>query len=153
MQARATGQYGIQLTVDNGSGTSSTNATVTVRGPNNVVFRPTIVNILTSSPCSGCHTTSTPLSNTFNPASNTSNFAAIPPWSDAPTLGTVGQPENVSLYQRVMQRVNLGLLPLCPHSGCDSGDMPGNQTGFVNTTDANYVNVQNWVNDGAPPGQ
>lgn len=144
MTVRATGAYGVQLTVDNGSSPATASKTVTVSPSGGISF-PTIVGVVNASPCSGCHLYIN-LANVVNPIFGS---GYPPPWDNLTAK------DGTTLYQRIRQRVNLGTpassqLLVCPHSGC--GGMPGAQTGFVNTTDANYVNVLTWIQNAAPPG-
>ncbi|HZF18519.1 MAG TPA: hypothetical protein VE008_02300 [Burkholderiales bacterium] len=148
MTVGATGSYGVQLTVDNGFTSATASRTVSVSPGGGVTF-PTIVNVLNSAPCSGCHqygsVVNGVLQGVFNPASQ---IGTQPSWTNASTQ------EGDTLYMRVRQRVILGssnsLLLRCPHLGC--GGMGGNQAGFVNTTDTNYTNFLTWISNGAPPG-
>jgi mono/diheme cytochrome c family protein len=151
---RTTGSYGVQLTVDNGTLTQSTaTKTITISPPQGVTFA-TVAGIVGGSPCSGCHIFGTPLTTIFNTASGTNSSLAMPPWDNAPTLGN--GTENVSLYRRLMQRVNLGsaansLLVVCPSVSCDGGVMPAQGGNFV-VGGSSYNNLLRWIQDGAPPG-
>src|SRR6266568_416598 len=144
MTVRATGSYNIQLTVDNGSSPATASKTVSVRPGGGILFT-NIVGILNASPCSGCHIYGASVTSVVNPA----DLAGFPPpWDNATAK------DGTTLYQRVRQRVILGSsssrLLVCPHTGC--GAMGGSQTGFVNTTDTNYVNFLTWISNGAPAG-
>jgi hypothetical protein len=141
MTVRATGAYGVQLTVDNGSSPATASNTVSVTLNGGTTFQ-TIVNIVTASPCSGCHiyTTLTGIFNT-SPQSGTA-----PAWDNANTA------DGVTLYQRIRQRVNLAspassLLVICPQSGC--GNMPAYALGPGTPT---HDNILSWIQNGAPPG-
>jgi hypothetical protein len=147
MTVRITGNYGVQLTVDNGSAQNSTTKTVTVSPRQGVTFG-TVAGVLGASPCSTCHIYGS-VSTLFNPASG-SGFP--PEWDNATTF------DGETLYQRVMQRVvvtppaniSTSHVLVCPNAGCFS--MPGSQAGFTTTSDTNYVRFLNWIQDGAPPG-
>jgi mono/diheme cytochrome c family protein len=150
MNVRATGAYGVQLTVDNGSSTSAASKPVTVTTTQGKTFAATVVPVIGTSPCSGCHQVTPPLTGVFN----TAVASGFPPaWADANTLGGV----QTTLYQRVRQRVNLvtptaSLLIVCPNASCDGGAMPA-QLNFSSTAlGSNYDNFLKWIQDGAPPG-
>ncbi len=141
MTVRATGAYGVQLTVDNGSSPATASRTVSVTLNGGTSFQ-TIINIVTNSPCSGCHLYGN-LSSIFNtsPQSGTA-----PAWDNASTA------DGVTLYQRIRQRVNLAspassLLVTCPQSGC--GNMPTQNLGPGTAT---HDNILSWIQNGAPPG-
>ncbi len=145
MTVRVTGNYTVQLTVDNGSAQSSISKAVTVSPPQGVTFG-TVAGVLGASPCSSCHAYGGSTSTSFNPASG-SGFP--PEWDNATTA------DGETLYQRVMQRVILGNpaashILTCPNAGCFS--MGGGQAGFTTTSDTNYVRFLHWIQDGAPPG-
>jgi hypothetical protein len=113
-------------------------------------FAATVVPVIGTSPCSGCHQVTPPLTGVFN----TAVASGFPPaWADANTLGGV----QTTLYQRVRQRVNLvtptaSLLIVCPNASCDGGAMPA-QLNFSSTAlGSNYDNFLKWIQDGAPPG-
>jgi hypothetical protein len=144
MNVRATGSYTVQLTVDNGSTTSSVPKTITVTPTQGKTFSAAVVPVIGGAPCNGCHLTTTPLTGVFNTASG-SGFP--PAWANGNTLGGI----QTTLYQRVRQRVDLvtpsaSLIIVCPTSGCDGGAMPA-QAGFVAGPD-----FLKWIQDGAPPG-
>jgi mono/diheme cytochrome c family protein len=144
MNVRATGSYTVQLTVDNGSTTSSVPKTITVTPTQGKTFAAAVVPVIGTAPCNGCHVVTTPLTGVFNTASG-SGFP--PAWANGNTLGGI----QTTLYQRVRQRVDLAspstsLIITCPTSGCDGGAMPA-QAGFVAGPD-----FLKWIQDGAPPG-
>jgi hypothetical protein len=144
MSVRATGSYAVQLTVDNGSTTSSVPKTITVTPTQGKTFSAAVVPVIGGAPCNGCHQTTTPLTGVFNTAS-ASGFP--PAWANGNTLGGIA----TTLYQRVRQRVDLAtpsasLIITCPTSGCDGGAMPA-QVGFAAGPD-----FLKWIQDGAPPG-
>jgi hypothetical protein len=142
MTVRATGAYGVQLTVDNGSSPATASTTVNVTLVGGTSFQ-TIVNIVTSSPCSGCHLYGN-LSTIFNTSPQS---GSAPAWDNANTA------DGVTLYQRIRQRVILGinaassLLVVCPQSGC--GGMPTQGFGPGTPT---HDNILSWIQNGAPPG-
>jgi hypothetical protein len=144
MNVRATGPYTVQLTVDNGSTTSSITKAITVTPTQGKTFSAAVVPVIGGAPCNGCHQVTTPLTGVFN----TNVASGFPPaWANGNTLG--GNP--TTLYQRVRMRVNLGtpgssLIITCPTSGCDGGAMPA-QVGFAAGPD-----FLKWIQDGAPPG-
>jgi len=155
MTVRATGSYGVQLTVDNGSGTSTISKTLTISPSRGTAFPTIVANLSTNiNSCSSCHVFGN-LTNIFNTTSGTANSAAMPPWDNGVTQ------DGESLYQRVMQRVNLGiptssLLLVCPNAGCDFNGtfnvMPA-QPSFASTALGTiYDQFRNWILDGAPPG-
>jgi hypothetical protein len=144
MNVRATGSYTVQLTVDNGSTTSSVPKTITVTPTQGKTFSAAVVPVIGGAPCNGCHQNTTPLTGVFNTASG-SGFP--PAWANGNTLGGI----QTTLYQRVRQRVDLttpsaSLIITCPTSGCDGGAMPA-QLGFAAGPD-----FLKWIQDGAPPG-
>jgi hypothetical protein len=143
MTVRATGAYGVQLTVDNGSSAATASKGVSVTITGGITFQTTIVGIVTSSPCSGCH-----LYNNLSGIFNTSTQSGTAPaWDNANTA------DGMTLYQRIRQRVTLGvnaansLLVTCPQSGC--GSMPTQNLGPGTAT---YDNILTWIQRGAPPG-
>jgi hypothetical protein len=144
MNVRATGSYTVQLTVDNGSTTSSVPKTITVTPTQGKTFAAAVVPVIGTTPCNGCHTVTTPLTGVFN----TNVASGFPPaWADGNTLGGI----QTTLYQRVRMRVDLAtpsssLIITCPTSGCDAGAMPA-QVGFAAGPD-----FLKWIQDGAPPG-
>jgi mono/diheme cytochrome c family protein len=144
MNVGATGSYTVQLTVNNGSTTSSITKAITVTPTQGKTFNTAVVPVIGGAPCNGCHQNTTPLTGVFNTASG-SGFP--PAWANGNTLGG----NQTTLYQRVRQRVSLGspatsLIIVCPTSGCDGGAMPA-QGGFVAGPD-----FLKWIQDGAPPG-
>jgi len=174
MTVRATGTYAVNLTVNNGSGSNTTSKVVTVTPTRGVKFTDvvTTLNDTVNVGCTGCHTSGGTAY--YNPISNdTNNFNYNPPsWVDE--LGSESTP--TTLYQRIMQRVNLAtptnsLLLLNPSNdqgttintnGHGGGCLPGfdiwgaGGTGTPwfcpDTSSANYNNFLKWIQDGAPPG-
>lgn len=144
MNVGATGSYTVQLTVDNGSTTSSITKAITVTPTQGKTFSAAVVPVIGGSPCNGCHQATTPLTGVFN----TNVASGFPPaWANGNTLGGIA----TTLYQRVRMRVTLGtpsssLIITCPTSGCDGGAMPA-QPGFAAGPD-----FLKWIQDGAPPG-
>jgi hypothetical protein len=148
MTVRASGSYGIQLTVDNGSTTSVASKTVSVTLPGNTagVSFQTIVNTVTgvSFTCSGCHVYSSP-----SVVNTKSQIGTAPPWDNATLV------DGTTLYQRIRQRTDIvtptnSLLLNCPHGGC--GAM-GAQTAFSSTAAGTiYDQFLQWISQGAPPG-
>jgi mono/diheme cytochrome c family protein len=151
MNVRATGTYGVQLTVDNGSSTSTTpTKSITVTTSQGKTFGATIVPVIGATPCDGCHQVTAPLTGVFNTAVN-SGFP--PAWANANTLGGIA----TTLYQRVRQRVNLAspaasLIIVCPNASCDGGAMPAQANFSATGLGSNYDNFLKWIQDGAPPG-
>jgi PKD repeat protein len=150
MNVRATGSYAVQLTVDNGSTTSSVPKTITVTPTQGKTFAAIVVPVVGGAPCSGCHQYGTPLTGVFNPAV-ASGFP--PPWDNANTLGGV----QTTLYQRIRMRVNLAspaasLIIVCPNASCDAGAMPAQANFAATGVGSNYDNFLKWIQDGAPPG-
>ncbi len=141
MTVRATGAYGVQLTVDNSSSSATASKTVSVTLVGGTSFQ-TIINTVTASPCSGCHIY-TNLASIFNTSQQS---GTAPAWDNANTA------DGMTLYQRIRQRVNLAspassLLITCPQSGC--GNMPTYALGPGTATHDNFLS---WIQHGAPPG-
>ena len=146
MIVKASGSYGIQLTVNNGSSSASASRTLTVGVTGGTTFQ-TIVNTVNDGinfPCAGCHVYSSP-----SVVNTATQIGSAPPWDNA-TLS-----DGTTLYQRIRQRTNIGsaassLLLVCPHSGC--GGM-GAQTAFSSTLAGSiYDQFLQWISHGAPPG-
>jgi hypothetical protein len=152
LTVRATGSYTVQLQVtDNASNSNATTSTFNVNPTNGVPFSTlgaTTTGLFTTLGCTGCHS-GTP-----------------PSWQNV--TGVDGS----TLWRRVFQRVDLGtsansLLLLNPSDtnnvlnpgghggGCRAGF---NINGFAvpavcpDLSTANYTTFQNWILDGAPPG-
>jgi hypothetical protein len=129
--------------VDNGFTSASVSKTVRVN-PRLGVSLPNIVSTVTCGSSCHLHTPASAASSIFNPPTPSGGNA--PPWDNVNTL------EGLSLYRRLIQRVNLGTptasrLLTCPQSGC------GGMGGYAWTPGMNpYDQVQNWILDGAPPG-
>jgi len=146
MVVRASGAYGVQLTVDNGSGTPATaSKTVTVTVTGGTSFQ-TIVNTVTGAAftCSGCHVYSSP-----SVVNTAAQIGSAPPWDNA-TLS-----DGTTLYQRIRQRTNIAspassLLLVCPHSGC--GGMAAQADFSSQLSGTIYDQFLQWISHGAPPG-
>ena len=177
MTARATGSYTVQLTVNNGLSSHSISKVVQVnpfRGVRFSDFTGTSNDgYFNSIGCSGCHFHGTPR---YNPFSNNPNGSGFEP----PQWENMTGADGTTLYERVRQRVNLGtpassLLVLNPtnttsvlnpivglnSTGHGGGCLPGfniwgeaafGAHGCPDTSQANYNNFLNWIQDGAPPG-
>ncbi len=170
LSARATGSYTVQLTVTNGLSSHSISKVVQVnpfRGVRFSNFTGTSDNgYFSTIGCSGCHFYG--VANTYyNPVSNN---GWNPQWENMTGI------DGTTLYERVRQRVNLAvstnsLLLLNPShdqgvtintNGHGGGCLPGfNIWGVAanvapyfcpDTSRANYDNFNNWILDGAPPG-
>jgi hypothetical protein len=146
MTVRASGAYGVQLTVDNGSGTTATaSKTVTVNVTGGTSFQ-TIVNTVTGGAftCSSCHVYSSP-----SVVNTSTQSGSPPPWDNA-TLT-----DGTTLYQRIRQRTNIAsaassLLLVCPHSGC--GGMSAQAAFSSQLSGTIYDQFLQWISHGAPPG-
>jgi hypothetical protein len=179
MTARATGSYTLQLTVTNGLSSHSVSRVIQVnpfRGVRFSDFTGTSNDgYFQSIGCSGCHFHVTPR---YNPFSNNPNGSGFEP----PQWENITGADGTTLYERVRQRVNLGtptrsLLLLNPTNGNNGfndnpvvglnttphgggclagfniwGEAAFGAHGCADTSQANYNNFLNWIQDGAPPG-
>src|SRR6266853_5170531 len=145
MTVRASGTYGVQLTVDNGSSPATASKTVSVTVVGGTSFQ-TIVNTVTGGTftCSGCHVYGSP-----SVVNTSTQSGSAPPWDNA-TLT-----DGTTLYQRIQQRTSItsaasSLLLACPHSGC--GGMPAQAAFSSQLSGSIYDQFLQWISHGAPPG-
>ena len=149
LTVKATGSYQIRLIVtDQALQTDTKFANFTVT-PNSGTTFANITTLLGNSPglgCIGCH------AGTGNPANNS---GTAPDWTSPGSGGT--------LWFRLLQRIDLitssnSLLLLNPSNTTNATNTTphggGCQTGFGCDASgtANYTTIQNWILDGAPPG-
>ena len=150
LTVKATGSYQIRLIVtDQALQTDTKFANFTVT-PNRGTTFANITTLLGNSPglgCIGCH------AGTGNPANNS---GTAPDWTSPGSGGT--------LWFRLLQRIDLitssnSLLLLNPSNTTNATNTTphggGCQTGFgcdASSGTANYTTIQNWILDGAPPG-
>jgi len=145
MTVRASGAYGVQLTVDNGSSPATASKTVNANVAGGTSFQ-TIINTVTGVgfTCQGCHVYSSP-----SVINTSTQSGSAPPWDNA-TLA-----DGTTLYQRIRQRTNIAsaassLLLVCPHSGC--GGMSAQAAFSSQLPGTIYDQFLQWVSNGAPPG-
>lgn len=153
LTVKATGSYTVKLTItDAALSTTFTTSTFSVTPARGTTFS-TMSGLFTSIGCTGCHSYAAGATNP-DPANNSN----VPP-SWAAELDSNGKTQ----WKRIFQRTDLvtstsSLLLLNPSNNSTSPNTNGHGGGCQNGfgcgvgTSANYTSFQNWILDGAPPG-
>jgi mono/diheme cytochrome c family protein len=155
LTVRATGSYTVRLQVtDAANNTNATTSTFSVTPQRGTTFA-TMTADFVNFGCTGCHSFINGATNP-DPANNSGN---------RPSWALENDSNGKTLWRRAFQRTDLGagtsadsLLLLNPSNTTDATFNPnghggGCYSGFICTGgSANYTTFQNWILDGAPPG-
>jgi hypothetical protein len=144
------GTYTVQLFVDNGALSTGTAVSKTITVSANSTFaQVSAVFTNVNYGCTGCHAFGIGYANNPDPAVN----SGIPPSWQSPN-----DSNGKTLYQRVLDRVNLGspassLLLLNPLNSSVSPNTNGHGGGqlFTDENDTAYVTFLTWIIGNAPP--